>query len=350
MDASGPSYHELDAFCCAWLRNLVAAGCLDRGDVVPGDIRQLRLGPGAGLRTHHFFAGIGVWAHALREAAWPAAVPVWTGSCPCQPFSTAGRRKGVDDERHLWPRWAELIGEHRPLVVLGEQVASPDGRAWLDLVFADLEREGYACGAADLPAAGVGAPHMRQRLYFVAVADVQRCEGVGLQLREWESRSPVPQARGRSEARELADAAASRRGRPQRTGETQRSTTIASESRRPGSARELGDAGGEGSGRHGRGIPRAQTRGEGEREEPRCVADEPEPAGAVGGFWSDVEWIACRDGRLRPAQPGIFPLATRPPARMGRLRAYGNALVAPIATTFVQAVMDALGIMPRTKE
>ena len=120
----------------------------------------------AGYRQCHFFAGIGVWSHALRLADWPDDRPVWTGSCPCQPFSAAGARKGSDDHRHLWPEFARLIGERRPSVVFGEQVASKDGRAWLHAVRSDLEGMGYAVGAADLCAAGVGAPHIRQRLHW----------------------------------------------------------------------------------------------------------------------------------------------------------------------------------------
>ena len=92
----------------------------------------------------------------------------WTGSCPCQPFSTAGKRKGFADERHLWPSWFWLIGQCRPPVVLGEQVTRAIKVGWLDLVSSDLEGIGYAIGTADTPAAGVGAPHIRQRLYFLA--------------------------------------------------------------------------------------------------------------------------------------------------------------------------------------
>ena len=102
-----------------------------------------------------------------NSAGWEG--PVWTGSCPCQPLSSAGQRKGHADERHLWPAFQQLISECRPSTfVFGEQVASKDGREWFAAVRADLEHMGYACGAADLSAAGVGAPHIRQRLYWVA--------------------------------------------------------------------------------------------------------------------------------------------------------------------------------------
>src|SRR5208282_2644919 len=89
-------------------------------------------------------------------------------SCPCQPFSAAGKGGGFADERHLWPAFNWLIGQRRPDVIFGEQVASKNSYDWLDLVQTDLEGMGYACGPIVFPAAGVGAPHIRHRTYWVA--------------------------------------------------------------------------------------------------------------------------------------------------------------------------------------
>jgi len=164
-------YNEHDPFAAAWLRNLIDAGHIAPGDVDERDIRDVRPSDIDGYAQHHFFAGIGVWSYALRRAGWPDDRPVTTGSCPCQPFSAAGGRGGFDDERHLWPAFYHLISERRFPVVLGEQVASKDGLAWLDLVQADMEGAGYAGGALDLCSAGFGAPHIRQRLYFAWLAD-----------------------------------------------------------------------------------------------------------------------------------------------------------------------------------
>jgi DNA (cytosine-5)-methyltransferase 1 len=163
-------YNEIDPYCAEWLRNLIAAGHLPAGDVDERDIRDIRPGELQGYRQHHFFAGIGGWPLALRLAGWDDAAPIWTGSCPCQPFSAAGKRLGAADERHLWPFWHFLVEQCRPPVVLGEQVASKAGRSWLAGVRLDLEALGYAVGGADLPAAGVGANHNRPRLFFVADA------------------------------------------------------------------------------------------------------------------------------------------------------------------------------------
>ena len=157
-------YNEFDGFAAEWLRNLVAAGQIAPGDVDERDIREVSADDLDGYQQCHFFAGIGGWSYALRLAGWPDDRPVWTGSCPCQPLSGAGRRQGPADARHLWPAFHRLIAERGPAVVFGEQVAGRLGREWLAAVRADLEHLGYAVGAADLPAASVGAPHIRQRL------------------------------------------------------------------------------------------------------------------------------------------------------------------------------------------
>jgi DNA (cytosine-5)-methyltransferase 1 len=178
-------YNEHDPKAAAWLRELIKhehipAVIVDERsieDITPSELTQ--------YTQCHFFAGIGGWSLALRLSGWPEDRPVWTGSCPCQPFSTAGKGGGFADERHLWPAFHHLINQCQPPVVFGEQVASKDGLAWLDLVRADLEASGYTVGASDLCAASVGAPHIRQRLWWVADAqrndqqEKSRCREVG---------------------------------------------------------------------------------------------------------------------------------------------------------------------------
>ena len=161
-------YNEIDPYAAQWLRNLIDAGHIARGDVDERSIVDVRADDLRSYEQCHFFAGFGGWGRALRLVEWPDDYPVWTGSCPCLPLSSAGQRKGHADERHLWPAFYGLIAERSPSIVFGEQVASKDGREWLSGVRADLETVGYACGAADLCAAGAGAPQIRQRLYWVA--------------------------------------------------------------------------------------------------------------------------------------------------------------------------------------
>jgi len=175
-------YNEFDPFAAAWLRELIKAGLIADGEVDERSITDVQPNDVRGFTQCHFFAGIGGWSYALRLAGWPDDRPVWTGSCPCQPFSAAGTQKGTDDPRHLWPAWYRLIRECKPAVVFGEQVESAVAHGWLDLVCDDLEGEGYAVGAVGLPAASVGAPHIRQRLWFVAEsigAGSQRLAGYG---------------------------------------------------------------------------------------------------------------------------------------------------------------------------
>lgn len=161
-------YNEIDQFAVKWLRNLIAEGLIAPGDVDDRPIQEVKPDDLKGYTQYHFFAGIAGWSYALRLAGWPDDQPVWTGSCPCQPFSSAGRRQGSADERHLWPAFFNLIAECRPATIFGEQVAGKLGLEWITAVRLDLESIGYACGAADLPASCVGAPHRRQRIFWLA--------------------------------------------------------------------------------------------------------------------------------------------------------------------------------------
>lgn len=97
-------------------------------------------------------------------------VDVICGGYPCQPFSTAGKRKGAQDDRHLWPEFMRLVAELRPAWVIGENVAGHISMG-LDDVLADLEAEGYACRTFVIPACAVGASHRRDRVWTVAHAE-----------------------------------------------------------------------------------------------------------------------------------------------------------------------------------
>ncbi len=169
-------YNEIDPFAAQWLRNLIAAGHIAPGDVDTRSIKDVKPDDLRPYTQCHFFAGIAGWSLALRLAGWADDHPVWTGSCPCQPFSDAGSGAGFTDDRHLWPDFFALIRQCRPPNVFGEQVANADAMLWLDLVRTDLEGADYAFGASDLCAAGVGSPQKRQRLFWVAdAAGARRC-------------------------------------------------------------------------------------------------------------------------------------------------------------------------------
>jgi DNA (cytosine-5)-methyltransferase 1 len=364
-------YNEIDPFAAQWLRNLIAAGHIAPGDVDERSIVDVKGDDLVGYTQCHFFAGIGVWSYALRLAGWDDDRPVWSGSCPCQPFSAAGKREGFADERHLWPTWFELIRERHPLVVFGEQVASKDGLGWLDSVHADLEGASYACGAVDMCAAGVGAPHIRQRLWFVAYAAAR---GRGEQSTEFATSSSgacghtdVCGGNGglaytsidgdRQHARELhghekqdrplgadasidggtacvvGDAHSERRARVdallREENDGRLSAAEVLETSGSGAARLVGDAD----------VARSQGLVERRLGADQWAAWAPS---VVGGFWQDADLIYCRDEKWRPVEPGTFPLAHGAPARVGRLRAYGNAIVAEVAKEFIAAAMDVM--------
>lgn len=170
-------YNEFDKTKAAMLKQLMADGHITSGDIDDRPIQEIKAHELNNYNRCHFFAGVGLWDYALQLAGWPADKPVWTGSCPCQPFSTAGRQKAQADDRHLWPAWFSLIRECKPSAVFGEQVASAIAKGWLDDVYQGMESEGYAIGAAVLPACSVGAPHRRERLWFVGYSDSERLEG-----------------------------------------------------------------------------------------------------------------------------------------------------------------------------
>lgn len=170
---TGPAYYnENDPFAAAWLRNLIDDGMIAPGVVDTRSITEVQPDDIRGFTQVHFFEGIGGWSRALRLSGWADDRPIWSGSCPCQPYSIGqeqwGGGKGQEDERHLWPDMYRLARKHRPATIVGEQVADAIRFGWLDEVFSDLENEGYACASSVLQADSFGAAHRRERLFWVA--------------------------------------------------------------------------------------------------------------------------------------------------------------------------------------
>jgi DNA (cytosine-5)-methyltransferase 1 len=391
-------YNEIDPFAAAWLRELIQAKLIAEGEVDERSIEKVEANDLRGFRQCHFFAGVGVWSYALRNAGWRDEEPVWTGSCPCPPFSSAGKQKACPqcnstnpvphvgrtgyfvccfcdhewfaDARHLWPEMWRLISLCRPDKFFGEQVAGDDGRTWLASVRASLEILGYAVGAKDICSAGVGASDLRQRLYFVAAPKISRDRA---HQREPQPSVQKPLSTGRRGVSQLVVNASTNRCRhdlhqsgshvgsdgPQPKHEhadsgvgnpiATRNLDYTHSPRLQGRQFQLAySEGGEES--HG---PTSESgtapvgtlaesnrlkSGDGEvQRSGRLLQLEENP---LTGFWSNAEWIYCRDGKYRAVKPGTFPLAHGTAARVGRLRGYGNAINAEVAKTFIEAYLN----------
>jgi len=459
-------YNEWDPYAASWLRQLVEDGHIPPGEVDERDINTIDPDELIRYTQCHFFAGIGGWVYALRLANWGDR-RVWTGSCPCQPFSVAGNKKGASDkERNLWPVWFNLIKVVRPDTVFGEQVASAvnEKYQWLDAVSHDLEDEGYRIGSGILPACSVKAPHIRQRLWFVAdTNDNGRDESMreisgGLPERtdgssvidgrnmadtehngrnrsqadtslegSNESGIGIPVGDDIASARgSMADPQNQRlqgRGHVEREGsenlEDESQSDIRGESGRRSKVNGIGMADPQNHGRDGRTIPvererpkdledesQSDIRGEpsGHGEVSGTVADndsvglkveregeiqerqnesgddadgcgidmaDPSDKGLEGGLsggqneeweaidghvgrsgttgegepgqWDGIVWVYCKDKKIRPIKPGIQPLAYGVSARVGKLRAIGNAIVPQVAAEIIRAYMEEKG-------
>ncbi len=303
-------YNEIDSGAAAWMRELIKYKRIPAGEVDERSIWDVRPGDLRGFTQCHFFAGIGGWALALKLAGFPADREVWTGSCPCQPFSSAGKGAGVTDERHLWPAWFHLIRECRPDLIFGEQVSAAIGHGWLDLVQDDLAGEGYACGPIVLPACSVGAPHVRQRLWFVAHSASARA------MREPDNIHDAAQGSERGHLHEPIGAG--------------------------GVSGELADSL----------LPGRPERG--------AESGNGSVAGSSESYWSNAVWLPCRDGKSRAVEPAperlapglsdslgfvcdesgqsfVSPLIQKAKARVLRLKGYGNSIVPQVAAEVIKA-------------
>ncbi len=356
-------YNEFDAKTAAWLKQLITEGLVPNGDVDTRSITEVTKGDLSGYTQCHFFAGIGGWSLALQLAGWPRDRPVWTGSCPCQPFSTAGKQKGNEDERHLWPVFFNLIRQCRPVTVFGEQVANAIGKGWLDGISADLESENYACGATVLGAHSVGAPHIRQRLYWVAYNPSERLERATGQELQRDGGGLA----GRSEVDGVADSIGAGIGRRNQRGSGEGGQQVEEQENGKNPTNQSGNRGEDAlrlaqseSGHRwplfeggGEGLPHACGAGEtcgmghsdnidGQQLRGHTRDETKQPIERLENPWSDHTFLPCRDGKTRriPTEPAFFPLANGVPARVVRLRGYGNAIVPQVAAAFIQAFLD----------
>lgn len=355
-------YNEFDPNAALWLQAAMDEGVIAKGVIDTRSIEDVIPDELIGFTQCHFFAGIGGWSIALRLAGWPDDKPVWTGSCPCQPFSTAGKGAGVDDPRHLWPAWFWLIQQCKPDTVFGEQVANAVTKGWLDDVAHDLENEGYAVGAAIIPACSVGAPHKRDRLWFVADRESKRCG------KAWHDSKRPTQRTARSstlgntqgigggegfsiaagsnernhegEITELEQSShchvgnAKHNGYPAATQSGSERPTIQHDTQGANSASEFAGAS---VAEHvaNTGEPRLEGYRGHERE-----YDSQRWQNQIGHFGAaDLQWVNCPDGKARPVKSGLCLLADGISGKLRKaaLHGFGNAIVPQVAAEFIMA-------------
>lgn len=368
-------YNEIEPFAAEWLRNLIAEGLIPAGDVDTRSIVDVEPDDLVGYSQCHFFAGIGGWALAARLAGWRDDRELWTGSCPCQPFSVAGKGAGADDERHLWPHQFRLIRARRPAVWMGEQVAAAVGKDWLDGVLADLEGIGYAGRAAVVPACAVDAPHRRDRLWIVTHRAGAVDHGIGARLEGlaghgdrstgWAQPDRPVAATGRGNCAvadtdlALASEGREQRGREQRRAGSDSGACGGGDVAKPGCAghdaahRDAAEPRGDwqddrvlvGGGGELRSGDVAHANGIGGQVDPNAGGSEAgSGAGQVvglGSAWHGAGWVIGHDRKARRVpEPSIRLLADGLSARVGRLRAYGNAIAPPLAAEVIGAYLD----------
>ena len=348
-------YNENDPAAAHCLRALIADGVIAPGDVDQRSIIEVKPDDVKGYTQCHFFAGGALWQLALRQAGWPDDWPMWTGSCPCQPFSAAGKHQGTNDPRHLWPHLYRLVGAVGPPIIMGEQVSGKAGYEWLDGVCDDLEAQGYTTGAADISACAINAPHQRSRLWWFGKMDDARHTQRGkkdneqrIKNREKGKRNKGADSAGKSNG--FDEVANTNNPRPQ----GHRKRVIPAQGRHK-PARPRFDANDSAIKK----VADANNPGrEGCRAERETVPPSIQATDATNSYWGS-QWVECYDGKARRTEPGICFLVdgiqlpvdaiggesapdlqeTFPKGRIEAWRIAGNAIVPQVAVEFIKAVV-----------
>ncbi len=221
------------------------------------------------------------------------------GGFPCQPFSTAGKRRGKEDDRHLWPAMLDCITHYRPTWVIGENVAGFVNMA-LDDVLSDLEGAGYTARPFIIPAVAVDAKHRRDRVWIVGHAEHHR--------------SPAAEKSGVATEASTDDA---------------QGTHTMRQSARTGQSR------------HGADVANTTSELNQRLKSPVHTETEREGGGWKGTLQpSTISTGEDHRGRSWPAEPELGRVANGIPGRVDRIRALGNSVVPQIVEEIGYAIMQ----------
>ncbi len=259
-----------------------------------------------------------------------ASVDLICGGVPCQPWSVAGKRKGQDDERDLWPAFWRLCLHLRPRFVLVEEVPGFAVQGGLGRALTDIARAGYDAEWLHLSAADVGAPHRRRRLFVVAYAG-RDGYGVSVQPLGLTGSCASSDARRYGPVRDVAYAdgfGRERKREPEHSGQQ-------------GAPRTLADGCGERGRRCGAELAYAEGEGLANRRQAGSQA------GEGGEVWRTP--LARSERRSRAwwqVEPDVGRMVDGVPARVDRLRSLGNAVVPQVAEVIGRRILQAVKSEP----
>lgn len=257
----------------------------------------------------------------LDGTKYRGQIDILTGGFPCQPFSAAGKRKGTEDNRFLWHEMLRVIREIQPTWIVAENVrgiTSIDNGLVFERVCAEMEADGYEVQPFCIPACAVGAPHRRERMWFVAHYANARVESV----QGWEKRANenAPNSHNTGGGTPLCNIDGNREEKYERWNSEPQLRF----------------------GRQGGNVtnPRCERREQGTNERVEPKRQKPEPADACNSHWSRESWLqaATRLCRVDDGLPRELDGITIPKWRKESLKAYGNAIVPQVAYQIFKSI------------
>ena len=277
----------------------------------------------------------------LKGSDIDGPIDVICGGYPCQPFSTAGQRRGKEDDRHLWPEFSRLVAELRPTWIIGENVAGHISMG-LDDVLSDLEGQGYSCRTFVIPACAVDAPHRRDRVWIVAHAEKLQRDGGREYSKQGQRQISKSGKRGRADDVAYTNGVNAQRQHQlpseRHDAGTRQSGFIYGEARPMAHAERLGQS------RQGEyeqpGHREAEGKGQADHAQSERQHRKRRTEPGVGGMADGLP--AGMDGPCRwPDEPDIGRVAKGVKDRAKRLKALGNAVVPQIPEMIGHAILQA---------